>query len=268
MSHAPAAHAHAEEFDAHGHKGHGHIIVSAWTLRAVLLALLFFTLLTSGAAVAEQWVSDTFNVIIPQWLNVTVALSIAVVKTALVVGFFMQLKYDNPLNSMIFIFTIITVAFFLGLTALDVGKRQTVDRFKGNYIHAGGNLSMGGSAPEIKVRLDRLTKRAAELKAPPLPVSLSLVDISKLEEEYGLRPKHHGAHGHDHGDLQIITNAGYLTPTPSTGSSVQFSRPIKGLTLPEFAPATPADKGHEVHDPAAAGDHAAEPKPAAAPAKH
>ncbi|MFN7021170.1 MAG: cytochrome C oxidase subunit IV family protein [Phycisphaerales bacterium] len=270
MSYAPAHSAHAEEFDAHGHKDHGHVIVSIWTLRAVLLALLFFTLLTSGAAVIEQWISSTFNVVIPQWLNVFVALSIAVVKTALVVMFFMQLKYDNPLNTMVFIFTLITVAFFLGFTALDVGKRQTVDRFKGVYINDGGNLNMGGLAPSLKPRIDALNKRIAELKAPAAPANLSLAELSRLEQRYGLRPHGHGhghAHGHGHGDLEIITNAGYKRPVPDRGSSEQFSRPIRGLTLPEFAPAQHDDHHHDVHDPSAAGDHAA-PKPAETPAKH
>lgn len=256
-AHAAHAHAHAEEFDAHGHKDHGHIIVSVWTLRFVLGALLFFTLATSAAAVIEEWISVTFNVIIPQWINVSVALSIAVVKTALVVGFFMQLKYDNPLNSMIFIFTILTVAFFLGFTALDVGKRQTIDRFKGRYINEGGNLNMGGSAPAIKDRIDRLTKVVQERNGPALPAALSLVELSKLEEEYGLRPHAHAAHGHGHEQLHIITEAGYYRDRPEMGSSPNISRPVNGLTLPGFAPAADShghDHGHE-------GDHGhAEPE--------
>src|SRR5690606_24035906 len=119
---------------AHGHKDHGHVIVNIWTLRTVLGALLFFTLATVAAAWIEEWVSLAFNVVIPQWINVFVALSIAVVKTTLVVLFFMQLKYDNPLNAMVFVFTILTVAFFLGFTAFDAGNRDTLDRFKRHAI--------------------------------------------------------------------------------------------------------------------------------------
>src|SRR6185295_5729046 len=82
--------------DAEHH--HGHVIVPASTLMAVLILLLFFTLLTVGASQAEEIIATTFHVIIPAWVNVCVALSIAVVKTTLVVLFFMQLKYDNPTN--------------------------------------------------------------------------------------------------------------------------------------------------------------------------
>ena len=77
--------AHAEEFDEYGHKDHGHVIVSLFTLRFVLVALLICTLLTSGAAWAENSISAAFHVEIPQWINAAVALSIAVVKTVLVV---------------------------------------------------------------------------------------------------------------------------------------------------------------------------------------
>ena len=83
----------------------------------MLAALLFFTLATSGAAWAETTIAAYFHVEIPQWINAAVALSIAVIKTTIVVMFFMQLKYDNPMNTVIFVFTILTVFSFLGLGA-------------------------------------------------------------------------------------------------------------------------------------------------------
>ena len=73
---------HAAEFDEYGHKDHGHVIVSLFTLRSILIALLICTLLTSGTAWAEQLIANTFHIVIPQWINVVVALSIAVVKTS------------------------------------------------------------------------------------------------------------------------------------------------------------------------------------------
>src|SRR5258705_514781 len=82
------------------HAHHGHFIVPGSTLLLVFIALLMFTFMTVGAAKAEEAFAHGFGIIIPQWVNVLVALSIAVVKTALVVGFFMQLRYDNPLNTM------------------------------------------------------------------------------------------------------------------------------------------------------------------------
>lgn len=257
MSHASAhAHNHAAEFDAHGHKDHGHVIVNIWTLRIILGALLFFTLATVGAAVAEQWISTTFNVVIPQWLNVFVALSIAVVKTTLVVMFFMQLKYDNPLNTMIFVFTILTVAFFLGFIAIDVGKRQTIDRFKQHYIHEGGALGSGGAVP---IPENRKLKAAAEADKSftytNMKVDESIVDrarrIARDKAALGLddHGKSHAGHGHDdhghgHGQLGSITESGYRRPQPAIGSTGDRSRPVRGVTLPGFADATADPHGH------------------------
>jgi cytochrome c oxidase subunit 4 len=232
-AHAPA-HSHAEEFDAHGHKDHGHVIVSIWTLRIVLVTLLFFTFATVGAAFLEEFISSTFNMIIPQWINVCVALSIAVVKTTLVVMFFMQLKYDNPLNTMIFIFTVLTVAFFLGFTAIDTGNRQTVDRFKNNYIHEGGT-GLGGKMAANESIVDWARRAGAE------------------EEAHGGGHAAHPAHHKNPELMGDITQSGFRRDLPMIGSSGDRSRPVKGLTLPGFAEPAPA------HTPAAP-DHAAQPE--------
>src|SRR5262252_11201992 len=94
---APAAAASAEVFDEldphgfdKGHKhGHGHVIVGPFTLRAVLAALLVFTVLTVFLAQAEVWAPGYFHIELPWWVNVVGAMSIAVVKALLVMGFFM-----------------------------------------------------------------------------------------------------------------------------------------------------------------------------------
>lgn len=258
---AHAAHSHAEEFGAHGHKGHGHVIVNIWTLRAVLAALLFFTLATVGAALLEQWVSATFNVVIPQWINVFVALSIAAVKTTLVVTFFMQLKYDNPLNTMIFVFTVLTVAFFLGFTGLDMDNRATIDRFKNGYIHAGGNVSMGGAfAPPADPELEAAAKAGSKLPdGQPytytnIKAGESLVDRAiRLDAErraLGL-PEVHVSHARHHTNPELLSNiteSGYRNPIPEIGSSSERSRPVTGLTLPGLAPAGQA-KAPDAHAP-------------------
>jgi len=211
---------HAENFDAHGHKDHGHTIVSVATLRTVLALLLFFTLLTVGATLVEVWVADTFNVLIPQWVNVFVALSIAAVKTTIVVMFFMQLKYDNPLNTMIFVFTLLTVCFFLGFTALDLGNRGTIDRFKEGHIQVGGT---GLKHTEAKA----ITQWAA--------------DAAKTNAVFDPHHAHHGSHG-----LRLpITEAGYVAKVPHAGSSAQRSSPVKGITLEGLsAPAAETQDEH------------------------
>jgi len=236
MAHAPAHpgdhHDHAgaghHEHD-HGHD-HGHVIVSLFTLRTILALLMLFTFLTVGLAQAEQLVASTFHVEIPQWINVVVALFIAAVKTTLVVMFFMQLKYDNPMNSAIFIFTLLTVCSFLGFTALDLGQRQSIDRYKGQQVIVGGS---GGLNKGVLIGTNNTSiAEAARLSA---------------QNQNKYKPYHD-----DHGVRRPITEAGFLSPRPILGSSPNISRPVVGPTLPELG-APPAGTEHGHSDKPAAG---------------
>jgi caa(3)-type oxidase subunit IV len=197
------------------------VIVSLFTLRTVLTLLMFFTLLTVGLAQFEVWLSHTFQFEIPQWVNVAVALSIAAVKTALVVTYFMQLKYDNPMNTLVFVFTLLTVCFFLGFTMLDLGQRGTLDRFKSQYIQAGGT---GG-----------LEQGKGVLGNNP---GLSLVEAARAEAKK--KGEFHADHMGHHGPEHSIADAGYFAPDVSVGSSAAKSRPVTGVTLPGLPGATPA----------------------------
>src|SRR5690606_17437377 len=130
---------HADSQDRHGHDhDHGHVIVSTFTLINVLAVLLVLTILTVFASRAEVWIAETFEVFIPQWVNVAIAMSIAVVKGSLVCLFFMQLKYDKPLNGAIFLFCLFAAALFLGLTSIDLGQRATVYEWKAGEVSPGG----------------------------------------------------------------------------------------------------------------------------------
>lgn len=199
--------------DGAGH--HGHHIAPAATLMLILGALMFLTLLTVGASMAEEFVATTFEFTIPVWVNVAVALSIAVVKTALVVLFFMQLKYDNPINGMIFIFTLVTVAFFLGFTMIDLGNRKTIDTFKGSYIKEGG---MGLDYQDsITVAA---TKKADAEKAQKAKDALVSGEHVEGHEAAGHEAAH-AAPGHK--------------KVPSKYSNAQQSRPVKGVTLTDLS---------------------------------
>ncbi|MCB9845682.1 MAG: cytochrome C oxidase subunit IV family protein [Phycisphaeraceae bacterium] len=123
----------------HAHDTHGHHIVSLRTLLIVLSWLLVFTILTVFASRFEIWIAQAFKVEVPQSVNVLIAMSIAVIKGLLVVLFFMQLKYDSKLNSIIFAFCLLTVGIFLGFTALDLFSRDAIDRVKKHEIVAGGS---------------------------------------------------------------------------------------------------------------------------------
>lgn len=132
-----------DELDPHGYEHGGgahksHVIVGPFTLRIVLAALLIFTILTVGQARAEVWVQEYFSIELPKWLNVAIVMGIACIKAALVMAFFMQLKYDNPINSVIMAFTFLALGLFLGFTALDLFNRDNVYKWKAGEVISGG----------------------------------------------------------------------------------------------------------------------------------
>lgn len=121
-----------------GQGHHGHHIISAPTLLIVLLLLLFFTVLTVALSRGEVWVQDTFNVVLPQWLNVIIAMSIATVKALLVCAYFMGLRYDKALNSIIMLVCIAAVICFLFFSAIDLGNRDAVSPLRATVPSPGG----------------------------------------------------------------------------------------------------------------------------------
>lgn len=167
MSH-PQASAAFDEMDPHGFHTHDHadhVVVDWRILVGVLAALLFFTVLTTTMASLEQWVAAEWSVQIPHWVNVVGALTIAVIKATLVCMFFMQLRYDKPLNTMVLLFCLLALAIFLGFTSLDLGARDRVYAFKGELTHPGGDgqsVGMGGVQAAIGPRPDTMGKSMVE----------------------------------------------------------------------------------------------------------
>lgn len=132
--------------DPHGiisAQGHGHVIVSARMLLLVLGVLLVFTVLTVFLAQAEKWFAAAFGMELPQSVNVAVAMSIATIKSIMVAMFFMQLKYDNKLHTLIMCFCLLAFGCFLGFTALDLSSRGRIDTVKANEILPGGTGKNG-----------------------------------------------------------------------------------------------------------------------------
>ncbi len=150
-----------DPLDPHGatHADHGHHIASAGLLMGTLLALLFFTVLTVFLSRGEVWFQDTFSVVLPQWVNVLIAMSIAVVKASLVVAFFMGLRYDKPLNLFVLLFCLAATVQFLLPTTLDLYSRDWVtNEHKGEII-------LGGTG----AGLDMTTEGGLFVKASPRP---------------------------------------------------------------------------------------------------
>src|SRR5262249_25062947 len=79
---------------------------------ANLMALLFLTIITVAAA--------SFNF---GQANVVIALAIATVKASLVALFFMHLRWDKPVNSIIGMAGFLFLGIFLMFDFLDVGSR-------------------------------------------------------------------------------------------------------------------------------------------------
>ena len=148
MSEAHAADHHTAEhdIDPHGAGHHEHVILSWQLLVGVLVTLLFLTALTVFTAQAEQWIMDTWQIHIPRWVNIVGAMSIATVKALLVCAFFMQLKYDKPLNSIVMLFCLFCVWLFLMFSMIDLGNRDKVIPYRAEVPSLGGtgyNLGEG-----------------------------------------------------------------------------------------------------------------------------
>lgn len=220
MSHAnPAAH-HFDELDPHGSGQHAHhALVGPFQLRLVLVVLLFFTAATVGFAQLEVFVEGIIGTSLPWWVNVAGAMSIAVIKSLLVMAIFMQLKYDNPMNSIIMCFTFAALAVFIAFTGIDLFGRAAVDAYKGPAITAGGTDKLvEKSAERMKAQL--IDKYGAEKGAEM---------YAELDREFS-----HGHTGH---------------PAPE-GNTPNYTRPRTGLSG-ALSAAPPAAQGHGAgHGPA------------------
>lgn len=129
----------SHETNSHDGHAHGHVIVSLFTLRTILALLLFFTLLTVGMAQFEVWIMSYFNITLPGWVNIVGAMIIATIKVVLVMAYFMQLRYESPLNTIVMLFTVLCVGLFLLFTSLDLLTRNRVYADKATIVIPGGS---------------------------------------------------------------------------------------------------------------------------------
>lgn len=108
--HAP--HGQAPAGDDHGHGAHVHVMPLS-VLFTIFTLLIVFTAMT--VAIAQFHLG--------KW-EVPITMLIATTKATLVAVYFMHLRYDNPFNSMIFVFSLLFVGLFLGGALMDVGQYQ------------------------------------------------------------------------------------------------------------------------------------------------
>lgn len=229
MSTHAATPGHFNELDPHGAESghHSHVIVGVTQLRLVLVALLFFTALTVGLAQLEVWISSFLDFTFPYWVNIAIAMSIAVVKSLLVLGIFMQLKYDNPINAMIVAFSLLGVGLFIGFTALDLTTRDRIYDFKAGQVVPGGTGQGGGNLVD-KARNEYIEKLALELGSKQAA-------LDEYQRQFAEHHHAHAAHAHDH------------------NSNANQSRPKTGIS---GALATQTAAGHVAQQPGAPAAHA------------
>jgi cytochrome c oxidase subunit 4 len=95
------------ETETTGHAGGVHVMPLKVLLR-VWGTLLALTVLTVGVAAVDLG-----------RLNLEIALAIAVVKASLVLLFFMHMRYDRPMNAIVFISALLFFMLFVSLALLD-----------------------------------------------------------------------------------------------------------------------------------------------------
>ena len=208
-------HSAEHDLDPHGAQhGHEHVILSWQLLVGILMALFALTALTVFTAQAEVWIMDTWNIEIPRWVNIVGAMSIATVKALLVALFFMQLKYDKPLNGIVMLFCLFCVWLFLMFSMIDLGNRDKILEYKAEVP------SLGGSGAGLNTALD--TSKSPAIMSSRLSPHIETGGVSLPEYAYNqalaefekaLAESHHsdGADGedaehaedHDSGGLHI-----------------------------------------------------------------
>jgi cytochrome c oxidase subunit 4 len=104
---------HLAAVEDHAEHGLAHVM----PVRVLVSIFLILVLLTVVTVAATFFPTGNFEI----WIS----LGIATVKASLVAAYFMHLRYDNPLNAVIFAFGLLFVALFLGFTMMDTHEYQS-----------------------------------------------------------------------------------------------------------------------------------------------
>jgi cytochrome c oxidase subunit 4 len=99
---------------SHGHDAHGehHVLPLSlyWGVFGILLVLTVITYLVSFAG-------------LPGALSIGVAMAVAATKATLVCAYFMHLKYDDRINTLILVVSVLTMGLFFAFTMIDEKSR-------------------------------------------------------------------------------------------------------------------------------------------------
>ena len=120
------------EHDGHDHGGHHLHVTPFWPMLIVFVLLLFFTWLTVTTSRMHYIPFGNTTIEISGTAHIILALGIATIKSALVLGFFMHLLYDKALNTIVLASTLFAVSLFMGLTLMDTAVRDNVTPLEGD----------------------------------------------------------------------------------------------------------------------------------------
>jgi len=153
---------------AHPHEVHEHL--SPVSLYNKIIAVLF---VLTGLTYAVSFM-DLGSA------SLMVAMFVAFVKAALVVAYFMHLKYDDRYHLFVFAGTIIFVGIFFGFTLYDMQARSRLNDEQETFVRVRDQEAAGNP---LKVGVDNVPERA-----------------DRIRKEVGAHggPAHGGEHGGDH----------------------------------------------------------------------
>ena len=162
----------------HGGDGHhGHHIIPMKTLLIVFGSLVFLTIFT--VITAEYVDIGPFNIVL--------ALAIALTKASIVLTFFMALKYDNRVNTLVFSVGTIFVVVFLTFTLFDTAFRGDLDNVNDQTIEDEQRAEEALRAREGSLgAMPAMTAPADTSAAAPADTSAATTapaDTSGVEEE-------------------------------------------------------------------------------------
>ncbi len=128
---------------------HEHVHVTPfWPMFWVFAILLLLTGLTVWSSNIHDIVIGNTTIPIGATPHIIIAMLIATVKAILVAAYFMHLKYDKPVNTIVVASTLFGVVLFIGLTIADFSARGIHESTERGEIFPGGNMSLFAGTDE------------------------------------------------------------------------------------------------------------------------
>jgi cytochrome c oxidase subunit IV len=131
------------------HSAHVHV-TPYWPMFWVFMILLALTALTVWSSnVHGFWIGNT-EIVLGGTAHILIAMTIAVVKALLVAMYFMHLKYDQPMNTVVAGATVFAVIMFIGLTLADSATRGVMDPMEHKKVIEGGDSHRAADGTFVK----------------------------------------------------------------------------------------------------------------------